>query len=162
MNDIEVKRKRIRRNLVMIIIGLILSGISALPIESLLSFAAGITENWNNLFSIWIGRVYLGVRETNISFPFMSYGTDWLAFAHFVIAILFVGPLRDPQKNIWVIEFGMVASVLIIPFAFVAGAVREIPLFWRIIDCSFGVFAGLILYNTYCLTKSLERTSISH
>ena len=91
----------------------------------------------------------------------MSYGTDWLAFAHFVIAILFVGPFRDPQKNIWVIQFGLIASFLIIPFAFIAGAVREIPLFWRIIDCSFGVGAGLILWKTYRLIQLLS-DSVAH
>ena len=138
MNLVEAKMKRIRLNMAMIVVGLVLSGLSALPIESLLSWGVQLTETWNNAISIWLGRVYLGVRDTNISFPFMSYGTDWLAFAHFVIAILFAGPIRDPLKNIWVIEFGMIASILIVPFAFVVGAIREIPLFWRLIAVALG------------------------
>ena len=72
-----------------------------------------------------------------------AYGDDWLAFAHLVIAVAFIGPLRDPVRNKWVIEFGMIACVLVFPLAFVAGAVRGIPIFWRLIDCSFGV-VGLV------------------
>jgi len=37
-------------------------------------------------------------------YPFIAYGTDWLAFAHFVIAIAFIGPWRDPVRNVWVVE----------------------------------------------------------
>ena len=32
---------------------------------------------------------------------------------------------------------------MVIPFALVAGAVRGIPLWWRLIDCGFGVL-GLV------------------
>jgi hypothetical protein len=32
---------------------------------------------------------------------------------------------------------------MVIPFALVAGAVRGIPLWWRLIDCGFGV-AGCV------------------
>ena len=70
----------------------------------------------------------------------MCEGFDWLAFAHVVIAILFIGVLRDPVRNIWVVEFGMIACILILPFAFVMGHERGIPLWWQLIDCSFGVF----------------------
>ncbi|MDB6032636.1 MAG: hypothetical protein JWM16_2974, partial [Verrucomicrobiales bacterium] len=35
----------------------------------------------------------------------------------------------------------MIACVAIIPYAFVFGAVRQIPIWWRLIDCSFGVFS---------------------
>jgi hypothetical protein len=58
------------------------------------------------------------------------YGTDWLAFAHLVIAVAFWGPLRDPVRNIWVIEWGMIACVGIVPLALFAGPVRDIPLWW--------------------------------
>ena len=49
------------------------------------------------------------------------------------------GVLRDPVKNIWVIEFGMICCVLVIPLALIAGPIREIPFWWRVIDCSFAV-----------------------
>jgi hypothetical protein len=66
-----------------------------------------------------------------------------LAFAHLTIAVAFIGPIRDPVKNVWVIQFGMIACVMVIPLAVICGALRGIPWYWRLIDCSFGVF-GLI------------------
>ena len=60
-----------------------------------------------------------------------------------MLAILFIGPLRDPIRNKWVIEFGMIACLLIIPYAFIAGYFRGIPFLWTLIDCSFGII-GLI------------------
>jgi hypothetical protein len=87
----------------------------------------------------------------------LSYGTDWLAFAHIVIAVAFIGPWRDPVKNIWVIEFGMIACIMVFPLAFIAGGIRDIPLFWKLIDCSFGVLGFIPLYYCYSLIKQLER-----
>jgi hypothetical protein len=78
----------------------------------------------------------------------MLYGTDWLAFAHIVIAIAFIGPLRDPVKNLWVIEFGMIACILIIPWGIVFGSMRGIPPFWSLVDFSFGVFGFIPLKIT--------------
>jgi hypothetical protein len=51
--------------------------------------------------------VYDAVKTTNASYPYLAYGTDWLAFAHLVIAVAFIGPLMQPVKNVWVIQFGM-------------------------------------------------------
>jgi hypothetical protein len=42
-----------------------------------------------------------------------------------VIAIAFIGPWRDTVKNIWVIEFGMIACVLVVPFALWVAASGE-------------------------------------
>jgi hypothetical protein len=83
----------------------------------------------------------------------MFYGTDWLAFGHLMIAIAFIGPLRDPVRNIWVVEFGMIACVLVIPAALICGFVRGIPFFWRLIDCSFGVFGIVPLYLAWRLIR---------
>ena len=62
---------------------------------------------------------------------FVFYGTDWLAFGHIVIAVCFAGVIRDPIKNIWVVEFGMISCVLVIPLALICGHIRGIPFFWR-------------------------------
>ena len=99
----------------------------------------------------WIEKIYTGVYNTNKDYPFIAYGYDWLAFAHFVLAILFIGPLKDPVRNKWVIEFGMIACLLIIPFALIAGQFRGIPFWWRLIDCSFGVVG--IIPLSICLKK---------
>lgn len=151
--------QQIRTRIWLIIIGLILSGITAFPIE----FELSLAHRWiacgesENIFSQWIESVYTGVVETNAAYPFISYGSDWLGFAHLVIAIAFVGPLRDPVRNRWVIEFGLIACVAIFPFAFIAGHVRGIPVFWRLIDCSFGWVGGALLLNCYKKIQTLEK-----
>jgi hypothetical protein len=45
----------------------------------------------------------------------------------------------------------MIACLLIIPFALVAGYFRGIPFWWRLIDCSFGLIGLLPL--GICLRK---------
>jgi hypothetical protein len=93
----------------------------------------------------------------NERYPFIAYGTDWLGFAHLIIAVAFIGPLRDPVKNIWIIEFGLIACMAIFPFAFIAGAIREIPVFWRLIDCLFGFAGGIVLLFCYRDISKLQQ-----
>lgn len=121
---------------------LLLSGFTAIPLEQELEFLCRLFP-LNSKAGNWLDQVYRGLKDTNNRYPFLAYGYDWLAFAHFVLAILFIGPLRDPVKNSWVIEFGIITCLLIIPCALVAGYVRGIPLWWRLIDCSFGI-AGIL------------------
>jgi len=135
--------KRITRNwLRFFIVSLFISGVTAIPVEQELTY---VIKHFPFEGSIkgWLQEVLLGVHHTGKDYPFLFYGYDWLAFAHFVLAILFIGPLRDPVKNKWVIQFGITACVLIIPFALIAGHFRGMPFWWRLIDCSFGVL-GLI------------------
>ncbi len=156
-------QKEVRRLLLIFITGLFLSGITAFPIESQLEIAhRGIQYfHLDNKATAWVEKVYEGVREMNLRFPFISYGTDWLAFAHVMIAVAFVGPYRDPVRNIWVVEFGLIACFCIFPLAFIAGTIRQIPFFWQLIDCSFGVFGGLLLWRIHQKIKQLEIVSKS-
>ena len=155
----EKLKQKIKFLIVFFMIGLVLSGITAFPIKTELEIAHSFIHNqhWKTEFTGWIERVYFGVKETDARYSFVSYGTDWLAFAHLVIALAFVGPLRDPVRNIWVVQFGLMACVAVFPLALIAGEVREIPLFWRMIDCSFGLFGGLILWSCYKKIKQLEK-----
>jgi hypothetical protein len=154
----EGLQRSVRRLILVIMAGLFISGVTAFPIEGELAIAIQWIEKFkaDNLFTQWIEVVYHGVRETNEKYPFVSYGTDWLAFAHLVLAVLFVGPLRDPVKNIWVIEFGIIACLSIFPLALIAGSIRGIPFFWQLIDCSFGVFGGILLWVCYRKIKILQ------
>lgn len=147
--------RRIRLLLWIFIAGLCLSGATALPLETELRFLAQWISGDSGL-ARWLARVRDGLVETNAKYPFLAYGTDWLAFAHFVIAILFIGPLRDPVKNVWVIQFGMIACVLVIPFALVMGSWRGIPVGWRLLDCSFGVFGMVPLWFCRRWVRCLE------
>ena len=78
----------------------------------------------------WIVRVRQGLDTADADYPFLLYGTDWLAFAHLVIAVAFYGPYRDPVRNIWVVEFGMIACAGIVPLALICGPIRGIPFWW--------------------------------
>jgi hypothetical protein len=151
-------RKQIQNLILLFIVGLALSGITAFPIETELAVLNANIGSFPLSFQSWINEVYLAVKSTNEQFPYLSYGTDWLAFAHLVIAVAFIGPLRDPLKNIWVIQFGMIACVMVFPLAFIAGEVRGIPFYWQLIDCSFGVFGFALLY--YCHTRIVRLETI--
>jgi hypothetical protein len=147
---------KIRKWIIIFIVFLILSGITAFPIETELSFLTSHASSFPEVMQSWLIKIYNAVKETNTSYPYLSYGTDWLAFAHIVIATVFIGPLKDPVKNIWVIQFGMIACIMIFPLALIAGPTRHIPFYWQMIDCSFGVIGIIPLYITYKFIKQLE------
>ena len=151
------KEKQIVRNwLKFFIAALFLSGLTAIPVERELSY---IVDHFPFEGSIkgFLQEVLIGIKHTSKDHPFLFYGYDWLAFAHFMLAILFIGPLRDPVKNKWVIEFGVIACILIIPFAMIAGHFRGMPFWWRLVDCSFGIIglAPLMI----CL-KNIKRLEV--
>lgn len=146
-------KKIIRGWLKFFIASLFISGLTAIPVEKELVY---IVNHFPFEGSIkgWLEQVLIGIQHTAKDYPFLFYGYDWLAFAHFLFAILFIGPFRDPVKNKWVIEFGVIACILIIPFALIAGHFRGMPFWWRIIDCSFGVIG--IIPLIICL-KNIRR-----
>lgn len=156
--DIAIKQleRKIKTMLILFIVFLVLSGITAFPLEYELRFLLGMKDYFPPLVGDWLQTVALAITDTNAKYPFMSYGTDWLAFAHVVIAVAFIGPLRDPVRNIWVIQFGMIACVMIFPLAFICGPIRHIPFYWQLIDCSFGVIGFIPLYRCYRCIKQLE------
>lgn len=144
--------RRIRFWLSMFIAGLVLSGVTAFPLQTELGWLVRVVHS-DQLRPIaeftglgpWIERVYEGLLATNARYPFLAYGTDWLAFAHLVIAVAFIGPFIDPVRNKWVITFGLIACAGVLPLALIAGPIRGIPILWRLIDCSFGVVGAIPL-----------------
>jgi hypothetical protein len=157
-------RARIRLLLVAFIVGLVLSGITAFPLETELRWVTGLLgaapstrpDKVSGLLR-WLVVVRDALVDTNARYPFIAYGTDWLAFAHLVIAVAFIGPLRDPVRNAWVVTFGLIACAAVIPLALIAGAVRGIPLYWRLIDCSFGVLGAALLWPCRRAVLELEQ-----
>jgi len=102
--------------------GTVLSGLTAFPLDWEVKILSKMVIPFARVFpSIgaglmnWTLRVLEGVVLTNLDYPFMAYGTDWLAFGHIVIALAFIGVLRDPLRNVWIVEWGMIACVLVIP-----------------------------------------------
>ncbi|MCW5554895.1 MAG: hypothetical protein KIS67_22370 [Verrucomicrobiae bacterium] len=155
-------RRRIRALTWLFILGLVLSGITAIPLNWELDLLAkwfGLEGQTSANATSDPGRWLLTAREAlqdvNVKHPLLFYGTDWLAFGHFVIAIAFAGALRDPVRNEWLFTFGMIACVLVIPYALVFGALRGIPFWWRLIDGSFGVFGFVPLWLCRKWTREL-------
>jgi hypothetical protein len=148
MKSLDPSLRVVRLWLAFVIAGLLISGITAFPLQHEIEFIARLLnipphaspEQFTGLRA-WICRVRDALQQTNLKYPFLAYGTDWLAFAHIVLAILFIGPMRDPARNIWVIEFGIIACIGVIPLALICGPIRGIPLPWRCLDCSFGIIA---------------------
>lgn len=143
--------------ILIVIAGLAISGITAFALESELYWLT-LHDGWLPLaFQTWFHTIYAAVNVTNARFPWLSYGTDWLAFAHLMLALLFLGPLTDPVKNIWVIQFGIICCALILPLALIAGQIRTIPFFWRLVDCSFGVIGIVPLLISFRLAEGMGK-----
>ena len=153
MNTEAALRKRIRNTLWVFIVGLVISGLTAFPLVWEINLLARLLhidpalppDTYHDFLRRWIALVRLGVSETDQKFPFLAYGTDWLAFGHIVIALFFFGPLQNPVRNVFVLRAGLAACALVLPVAFVCGPVRGIPAFWQVIDCLFGVIGGAVL-----------------
>jgi hypothetical protein len=156
--------RAVRIWLVIFIVCLVASGLTAFPLETELRIASDVLH-WSPApqllpdFVAWIDRVRDGVIDTNDHYPFLAYGTDWLAFAHLVIAVAFLGVFREPVRNIWIIQWGIIACIGVIPLALIAGPIRGIPLGWTLIDMSFGVIGIIPLLIVYRLIRRLERES---
>lgn len=159
MNSTTHHLKTIRIWLTLFMVGLALSGITAFPLETELNWLADSFNDPNTKLAQWIDSCRDAVVYVNANYPFLSYGTDWLAFAHLVLALVFVGPWKDPVKNIWVIQFGLMACLAVLPLAFIAGPIRGIPFYWQLIDCSFGLFGSIPLLIALKHTRALERAT---
>lgn len=160
--DIPKTYRVVRIILVFFMFALIISGLTAFPLiievnllEKILGTGSWVESILPDL-AHWISYVHQGLNEVNTKYPFLFYGTDWLAFAHITIAIAFLGPLRDPVKNIWVVEFGMIACVMLVPLAMICGPIRGIPFFWTIVDCSFGIFGIIPLAIAHRLINQIR------
>ncbi len=136
--------KQIRTWIVLFMIALIISGITAFPVYSELQWIIDSSVfPVNTRTGAWLMQVWKGVKDTQEKYPFLFYGFDWLAFAHLAIAVLFIGVYKHPVRNRWIIQWAMITCISVVPLAFIAGFIRQIPLFHIFIDCSFGVI-GLV------------------
>lgn len=154
---------KIRLMLGFFMFGLVVSGVTAFPLQRELEWLASFrgldtvaASAASNGLDYWLIVIRDGLRTSYSQYPWLAYGTDWLAFAHLILAIFFIGPWVDPVRNIWVLRAGVVACVLVIPLALVCGTVRGIPFGWQLLDFSFGIFG--IIPLLFCLrwTRQIE------
>lgn len=160
-NKQEKLHRRIRIWIKLFIIALVAIGLTALGVETQMYYLSAFFPSENTVVGGWLWKVYMAVKDTNQRYPFMAYGFDWLAFAHIVIAVVFIGPLRDPVRNKWVIQFGRIACCMVIPFALLASAYRGLPFWWSAIDCSFGIIGIVPLSICLKLINRLEKSQSS-
>ena len=160
----QILRGRIQLFTWLFIVGLVLSGLSAIPLQTELDMFARWLQADNvspdetaSAFTKWVLMVRNGLHDTYTKYPFMAYGTDWLGFAHFLFAVAFVGAVRHPVRNAWLYQFGMIACVLVLPWALLMGELRGIPLFWRLIDCSFGIVGFIPCWLCQKWTAELQQ-----
>ncbi len=143
--------KTIKLHLALFMFILMLSGITAFPIQTEIDFMYKHHTSFPPVFTEWITKLYTNLHSTP---DVMFYGTDWLAFAHIIITLFFVPVYLDPVKHKAILYVGMIACMLVFPLAFICGPIRHIPFFHQLIDCSFGVIGILYLYFIlHCINK---------
>lgn len=152
-------KKQIRAIILFFMFALAFSGATAIPAETELSLLIKYISPESMVGSL-LTKVLQAVQDTGATYPFLFYANDWLAFAHFIIAVAFFGVLKDPVKNTWVLQFGMIACAMVLPFALIAGGLRGLPIWWRVIDCSFGVIGFIPLY--ICYKKAQKMGALIH
>lgn len=145
-------KQAIRQWLIGFILLLIISGLTAFPLHAETTFMKQHLDWFPPVFHHWILTIDAAVQHAS---PLMHYGTDWLAFAHIVIALFFIPVYRDPVRYSTNIRMGQMACVLVIPLALICGPIRSIPLFHQLIDCSFGVLGCMMLQWIYIRIKRL-------
>jgi hypothetical protein len=87
-------------------------------------------------------------------YSFVSYGSDILGLMHLMLALLFVGPLTDAAKNIWVIQFGMLLCIAFLPASIVSGLVRGVPFVWCLVAILFAVLGFVLLFVAHKMLKA--------
>ena len=144
--------------MLLFIIGLVISGVTAFPLlwelgilTDFLGVGSATSADRHTGLTFWILTVRHGLETTYAAYPWIAYGTDWLAFGHLVIAGFFIGPMINPFTSRSAIYTGIVACVAVIPLAMICGPIRGIPFYWRLIDCSFGIIGTIPLL--YCLRQ---------
>lgn len=147
------EKEQIKILLAAYVIALVIIGATAMIVpEGIAWLNKTIPNHWQTIYH-WVRYVHIQIETSP---KFFLYGYDWLAFAHYVIALSFYGVWKDPVKNKWVIEWAMLSSLLIFPLAFIMGAIRGIPFWWQLIDCSFGVVSLIPLIMIHRRIKVLE------
>lgn len=150
--------RRIRVLLIGFVAGVALAGVTAFPLPQEVTALARWTgaERGSPGLLGWIATVRDALVETDAKYPFLAYGTDWLAFGHLMIAAAFWGPIRDPVRNAFIVRWGMFCCLASIPVALICGPLRGVPWAWLPIDCAFGIVGTVPLLVVLRDIRELE------
>lgn len=133
----------------MVAFGLFLSGVTVWPAVPELKMAVHIV--WGDgqpagVLHSFVVQAIEGLESVEASYSFMLYAHDWLAFAHIVLAILFAGAIRDPVRNVWIVQCGLIMCALVPVLAGICIPIRGLPLVWFWVDFAFAPAAALPLW----------------
>ncbi len=129
--------------------GLFVSGVTVWPALPELRwgerFFWGDAEPVAGSLHAFVVEVIGALEVTQKEHPYLMYGYDWLAFAHVCLAILFAGAMRDPVRNIWIVQCGLIMCALVPVLAGICGPLRGMPSYWFFIDAAFAPAAAVPL-----------------
>ncbi|MEK7449175.1 MAG: hypothetical protein AAB019_06795 [Planctomycetota bacterium] len=143
----------------------LLSGLTVFPVEwevkTVIKILWGDAPVGDGLLSP-IHKKMVEIRDSlpvlREQYHFIFYGLDWLGFGFIVMSILFIGVIRNPIKNKWIIQFALISCILVIPFAAIFAPLRGMPWQWILIDSSFGIFGAIPLLIILRSIRKLELT----
>jgi hypothetical protein len=139
--------------------GLFLSGVTIWPAIAELKTAVRLL--WGDApaggeLHAFVLKAIEGLEATNAQYPFMLYAHDWLAFAHIMLAVLFAGAIRDPVRNKWVVQAGLLMCLLVPVLAGICIPLRGLPIWWFWIDFAFAPGAALPLWIVFRDIRRIE------
>jgi len=150
---------RARCMLAVVAFGLLVSGVTIWP--ALTELKTAVHYVWGDgppdgVLHAFVLRAIEGLEKVESEYPFLLYAHDWLAFAHIGLAILFAGAIRDPVRNIWVVQYGLIMCILVPVLEGICIPIRGLPLRWFWIDFAFAPGAGLPLWVALRDIKRVE------
>jgi hypothetical protein len=154
--------KRAKIMLGVVAFGLFVSGVTVWPAISELK--TGVHLFWGDgeptgVLRVFVARAIHGLEFVDANYPFLLYAHDWLAFAHIMLAILFAGAIRDPVRNIWIVQCGLIMCALIPVLAGICIPLRGLPMIWFWIDSAFAPAAALPLWIALRDIRRVEKLS---
>jgi hypothetical protein len=141
-------------------LGLFLSGVTVWPAVSELKAAVDLLWGGQEpigLLHSFVLEAIRGLETMKANYPFLLYAHDWLAFAHIVLAIMFAGAIRDPVRNKWIVQCGLIMCALVPVLAGVCIPLRGLPLRWFWVDSAFAVCAAVPLWVANRAIRQVEK-----
>ena len=140
--------KRAKWMLGIVACGLFVAGVTIWPAVPELKW--GVRLIWGDAEPVgalhtFVLQALAGLEHMNVEYPFMLYAHDWLAYAHIMLAILFAGAMRDPVRNVWIVQCGLIMCALVPVLALICIPIRGIPMVWFWLDFMFAPAAALPL-----------------
>ena len=143
--------------------GLLVSGVTVWPavweLKTAVRIAWGDGAPAGSLHQ-FVLQAIAGLEHVGANYPFMLYAHDWLAFAHIALAILFAGAIRDPVRNVWIVQCGLIMCALVPILAAICIPIRGLPAWWILIDSAFAPAAGLPLWIALRAIRRLEKEGV--